>query len=217
MRKIAPFLAILAGVAGPALAQNPDSITLYEYPAFFGRSVTITAATPDLAAQTFAQKARSARVVGSWTACREKNYAGTCATIAADQQQLFLIGMDKAITSLKPTNPAATATTGMGATTAPATGTAAVAGADKVDLSTLDVDAGAPGQDTEFYAQPALAKNQVSAGTSDKAAGEAFCKSAGYASSVHASRARVQASALIDMTSGARVRAFPLRDVLCKR
>ena len=220
MRILIPAAALLA--AAPAVAQTTDSITLYEYPAFFGRSVTVNAATPDLATQGFASKARSARVTGSWTVCRAANYAD-CRTLTSDQQTLFLVGLDKAIVSLRPTNPPATTTTpatGTTATTttgATATGTAATTTAATVKVADLDVDAGTVGQDTEFYRRPSFGKIEVSAGANDKTAGDAFCKAAGYTSSAYAARARVQASGLIDLATSAKVRAYPLRDVLCRR
>jgi hypothetical protein len=220
-RALLPACAILIGAA-PALAQTTDSITLYEFPAFFGRSVTITSATPDLAAQSFAKTARSARVTGSWTACRAATYAGTCTLLTSDQPTLFLVGLDKAIVSLRPTNAAATAapTTGTAAsgTTTPATGVPATASTpEKVNIEALDVDAGSRGQDTAYFPRPSLSKTQLSAGTSDKAAGDAFCKIAGYSTSVYAARGLTQQSGLIDAATSTKVRGFPLRDVLCHR
>jgi hypothetical protein len=49
-----------------AQTTTAPSVTLYELPGFLGRSVTVTAATPDLATQSFARRAQSARVVGEW-------------------------------------------------------------------------------------------------------------------------------------------------------
>lgn len=216
------FAALLAST--PAFAQS-SSITLYELPFFAGRSVTVTAATPDLNALSFARRAQSARVSGSWQVCPEAKYAGTCQTLTGDQRALAIFGLGGAISSVRTTADATKAAEDAAkpattpAATAPATSTpAGTTGPVKIDLTTLDAGRGTIGQDVAFFATPKLSGSEVSAGANDKTAGDAFCKAAGYASSVHASRARVQASNLIDMAAATKgVRSYPLRDVLCSR
>lgn len=209
------LLAALALFAvTPALAQT-GSVTLFELPLYAGRSVTITSATPDLAAQTFARRAQSARVTGSWQFCPEVNYGGTCRTVTGNQRALALLGAAGAVSSLRTTNDAAAAPVGTTTTTTTAA-TAASAGT-AVNIADMDVDPGTEGQDTAYFARPALARNEVSAGTNDKVAADAFCKAAGFGTSAYAGRARAQTSNLIDLSASTRVRGFALRDVLCRR
>ena len=203
-------LALFA--ATPALAQT-GSVTLFELPLYAGRSVTITSATPDLAAQTFARRAQSARVTGSWQFCPEVNYGGTCRTVTGNQRALALLGAAGAVSSLRTTADAAAAPVGTTTTTAATTASAGTA----VNIADMDVDAGTEGQDTAYFARPALARNEVSAGTNDKLAADAFCKAAGFGTSAYAGRARAQTSNLIDLSASTRVRGFALRDVLCRR
>ena len=202
-------LALFA--ATPALAQT-GSVTLFELPLYAGRSVTITSATPDLAAQTFARRAQSARVTGSWQFCPEVNYGGTCRTVTGNQRALALLGAAGTVSSLRTTADAAAAPVGT-TTTAATTASAGTA----VNIADMDVDAGTEGQDTAYFARPALARNEVSAGTNDKVAADAFCKAAGFGTSAYAGRARAQTSNLIDLSASTRVRGFALRDVLCRR
>lgn len=203
-------LALFA--ATPALAQT-GSVTLFELPLYAGRSVTITSATPDLAAQTFARRAQSARVTGSWQFCPEVNYGGTCRTVTGNQRALALLGAAGAVSSLRTTADAAAAPAGTTTTTAATTASAGTA----FNIADMDVDAGTEGQDTAYFARPALARNEVSAGTNDKVAADAFCKAAGFGTSAYAGRARAQTSNLIDLSASTRVRGFALRDVLCRR
>lgn len=215
MRRSSLVCILALAAARSALAQTATeqaSITLYSLPGFLGESVTITEATPDLARLGFANRAQSARVRGgTWIACREASFAGQCQTLEGDLPVLSLVGLNKRILSLRPqvaTNPTGgTATTAGGATAAaPATA-----------LADLDVGEGVEGQDTSFFVRPTLQGQQVSAGTNDRTAADAFCKLAGHTSSLHAGRARVQVSNIWSVTTGTRVRGFPLRDVLCRK
>jgi hypothetical protein len=221
-----PIMVAALLASTPALAQS-SAITFYELPFFAGRSVTVTAATPDLATVGFARRAQSARVSGSWQVCPETKYAGTCQTLTGDQRALAIFGLGGVISSVRTTADATKASEDAAKATTPATTTptpttpaagAAATGPTKVDLSALDAGRGTVGQDVAFFAVPKLGGSEVSTGTTDKAAGDAFCKAAGYTSSLHASRARVQASNLIDMAAATKgVRSYPLRDVLCTR
>lgn len=203
-----PILMVSGLIAAvPAAAQTTaDSITFYELPGYLGRSETVTAATKELAASSIARRAQSARVTGSWTVCPTANYAGACTTLTDDVPSLVLAGLNK-IVSLRPTG-----TSTPSAATAPGTATAPT-----VNLADLDADPGTEGQDTAFFARPAFGNVQVAAGTNDRVAADAFCKQAGYTSSLYAGRARAQASGIIDMTTSTKVRGFPLRDVLCRK
>jgi hypothetical protein len=211
--RIRVFMVSSLIAAVPAAAQTAaSSITFYELPAFLGRSETVTAETKGLPASSIARRAQSARVIGAWTVCPTENFAGTCTTLTADVPSLALVGLNKKIVSLRPTAADTSASTGSasGAPTAPTTAAA-------VNLAELDADAGVEGQDTAFFARPAFGTVQVAAGTNDRTAADAFCRQAGYTSSLYAGRARAQASGIIDLAASAKVRGFPLRDVLCRK
>lgn len=203
MRASLALIAALAATA--AVAQTTDqtapSLSAHFLPAYVGGATTLTSATPSTNVT-----ARSLRVTGSWQVCPAVNYAGTCRTVTADQP-LWRGGV---IRSARPT-PGTTATTSGTANRTSASTTA------KLDLDNLDAGNGTTGQDVDFYAQPAFGSDQVLAGTNDRAAADAFCKRAGAASSVYASRGRVQQSNLIDLGTATKMRGFPLRDVLCRR
>ena len=202
---LAAVLPVAASAQVYGSSEPVPQIRLYASPLYFGRSITVTGAVPNLAAQTFSARAQSVRVVGEWEVCTGVNYTGTCRRLVADQPVLARA----TIVSLRPIMAMAPAGTPAATTTTSATAT--------VDLDALDVDAGVEGQDVAFFARPSLSGSQISAGSNDRTAGDAFCRQAGYASSLHASRARVQTSNLIDVTARTRVRAFALRDVLCRR
>ena len=211
--RIRVFMVSSLIAAVPAAAQTaPGSITFYELPAYLGRSETVTAETKGLPASSIARRAQSARVIGSWTVCPTEDFAGTCTTLTTDVPSLALVGLNKKIVSLRPTAAGTSASTGSASGTQTAPTTAAA-----VNLAELDADAGVEGQDTAFFARPALGNVQVAAGTNDRTAADAFCRHAGYTSSLYASRARAQASGIIDITASAKVRGFPLRDVLCRK
>jgi hypothetical protein len=210
MRKMI-FIA-LAALPLAAAAQNntgaAPKLTLYSSPAYLGSSVTIDAATPDLATLGFARRAQSARVSGgAWVLCPQTAYAGTCRTISGNTPLLSR----SSIVSVRPQADAAAATT------TAAGGSTTVAAAATVDIDALDVDEGVEGQDASFFARPSLGGTQISAGTNDRTTADAFCRLAGYASSLNAGRARAQASNILDISARTRVRGYALRDVLCRR
>lgn len=197
-------------LATPAVAQTAaPSMTLFELPGYLGRSVTITADTPDLAKEGFAKRAQSARVTGSWQVCPAVTFAGACQTLNGNMPIL----KKAQIASVRPTPSAAigaSAAAGSQGTRTPATAAA-------LDLDALDVGAGTEGQDVFFYARPSLSGSEIAAGTNDVTAATAFCKLAGQSTANSAGRTRVQASNLIDVASKTKVRGFALRDVVCRR
>lgn len=202
MRPLILAAAVAALPLSMAAAQTATapSVTLYELPGFLGRSVVITATTPDLATQGFARRAQSARIVGEWEICGAASYGGGCQSYTTSNQPFL---RRAAVASLRPVG--ATADDGFGVSD-PAT-----------DLDQLDAGEGVSGQDVSFFARPTLGNIQVSAGTNDLAAARAFCERAGFSGAAYASRARAQVSNIVDAQRGTRLRAFPLRDVLCRR
>lgn len=217
-----PWLAVLtalpiATISSPALAQSGTStttrgqVTLYELPAYFGRSVTITSATPDLATQNFARRAQSVKVQGEWQVCTDAQYAGNCTTISSSQTYIAR----STIASLRPASDAAATTPGSGsATTAPGSGAATGLPANLADM---DVGDGVEGQDVAFFARPTLDGTQVAGTSTPQTGGDAYCRLAGFTSAAHVGRARTQTANIIDLGTGNRVRGYALRDLLCKR
>lgn len=203
MRTILAAGLILAAV--PAAAQPAPEITFYEYPAYLGRSVTVRSAIGELSAQSIVRRAGSARVTGEWTVCPEARFRGACRELTRSTPTLNLGGSSGAIVSLRPAVDDRFDDAGEDA------------GDQRSALEDLDADAGVEGQDVAFFARPSFNGVQVGAGANDRAAATAFCEAAGYAAVIHAGRARVRAGNVIDSTTGSRLRAFPLRDVLCRR
>lgn len=195
-------------LAAGASAQTAPRITLYELPGYLGRSVTISEETPDLADQSFASRARSARVTGEWRICPAVEFGGSCRTVSSDQPLLTR----SQVVSLRPA-----ASTGAGSSTGSGTGTGSAGSSAALDLDALDVGTGTEGQDATFYPRPTLGGSEVSAGTNDIAAASAFCRLAGGSNASAAARARTQASNLVDVNARSRVRGYALRDVLCRR
>jgi Beta/Gamma crystallin len=109
------FAAYAAAPATPAVptppaAPVPLSITIYDQEDFKGRSVKITAATPNLAAYQFEDKVASFEVAGAgdWVLCADRSYKGVCARVAAKATDLRVIQLFGRVSSLYPV-PAPTA------------------------------------------------------------------------------------------------------------
>lgn len=209
-----PWLIVLAGlpvatISSTALSQSGTSpairgqVTLYELPAYFGRSVTITSAAPDLATQSFAKRAQSAKVQGEWQVCSDVQYAGNCTTISTNQTYFAR----STIASLRPASEAEASTPGSGAGT----------GSSPANLANMDVGEAVEGQDVAFFARPTLDGTQVATTSSPQSGGDAYCRLAGFTSATYVGRARTQTANVIDLVTGNRVRAYALRDLLCKR
>lgn len=60
---------------------GPETATLYEYPNYQGRSITVTREQANLDSIGFNDRTRSIRVQGSWRLCEDANYRSRCETI----------------------------------------------------------------------------------------------------------------------------------------
>jgi len=102
--------------AAPAVPAAPaaPSVIVYDQPNFKGVSLTIVAATPDLATQGFDNKIASFTISGGgdWVLCENKNYTGRCVRVQAQAQNLNLLQLSGRVSSLYPVpaTPAAPAT-----------------------------------------------------------------------------------------------------------
>jgi len=103
--------AALVTIAGSARAQTPygyyppyggndygsagsaDAV-LYEYPGFQGRSVVIHIQSGNLANEGFNDRARSARLPGTWRLCEDASFRGHCDTMGGDIPDLSARGIN---------------------------------------------------------------------------------------------------------------------------
>ncbi len=99
----------LAAPAKPAATPVPTvnvplTITLYDKENFQGRSVKVSAATPNLAALQIEDKVASFEVAGAgdWVLCADRNYKGVCARVTAKAGDLRVIQLFGRVSSLYP-------------------------------------------------------------------------------------------------------------------
>ncbi|NOT40594.1 MAG: beta/gamma crystallin family protein [Alphaproteobacteria bacterium] len=105
---------VVAGVANAAPAAPPApvappvpvplSITVFDQENFKGRSVKISAATPNLAMLQFEDKVASFEVAGAgdWVLCENRNYGGRCARVQTKGADLRIIQLFARVSSLYP-------------------------------------------------------------------------------------------------------------------
>ncbi|MGA0599134.1 beta/gamma crystallin-related protein [Caulobacter sp. KR2-114] len=100
---VAAVLASAAAVAGAAHAQPAAGAraTLYEFPNFQGRSITITGADDNLQNDNFNDTARSAHFDGDWTVCSDAGLRGNCQTLSGDVPNLDRFGLGRSVSSLR--------------------------------------------------------------------------------------------------------------------
>jgi hypothetical protein len=90
------------GAVGAAVAQPAGPrATLYEYPNFQGRSVTVYRYSPNLDDSDFNDTAQSGHFDGDWTICTDSNLRGQCTRVAGDITNLNQQGMGRTISSLQ--------------------------------------------------------------------------------------------------------------------
>ncbi|MCA8897578.1 MAG: hypothetical protein KDA39_02540 [Hyphomonas sp.] len=91
------FAQVSGGNRPPGFGSAP-SITLYDGTNFTGVSTTIT---EDSSKIPLADRASSARIVGSWTVCDGMSYSGRCTTLTGDIPNLASVQMNNTIASVK--------------------------------------------------------------------------------------------------------------------
>jgi hypothetical protein len=93
------FLAAVLGfgaLASAASAQGsgqPPSLTLYEFPGFQGRSVTLYADNFDLHDTGVVGRAKSAQVLGQWRVCTAPGLGNRCQTLSRNVADLTALGL----------------------------------------------------------------------------------------------------------------------------
>lgn len=98
--------AILAttALAGAASAQPHDAgarATLYEFPNFQGRSITVSGGDDNLQNDNFNDAARSAHFEGDWTVCSDADLRGNCQRLSGDVANLDRYGLSRSVSSLR--------------------------------------------------------------------------------------------------------------------
>ena len=72
---------------------GPETATLYEYPNYQGRSVTVTREQSNLDSIGFNDRTRSIRVQGSWRLCEDADYRSRCETVTGAEPDLTRRGI----------------------------------------------------------------------------------------------------------------------------
>lgn len=92
---LAAGLTAAAAGAGAASAQDgrPHSLTLYDQPDYRGASVTFYGDHASIGSTGFADRARSAQVLGSWRLCEGGGYRNHCETFSANVRDLSAYGL----------------------------------------------------------------------------------------------------------------------------
>jgi hypothetical protein len=118
MRRVGLTIALACALAGSATAAPasapvpptvpvvpvPLSITLFDKENYQGRTVKLTAATPNLAVQQFEDKVASFEVAGSgdWVLCENRNYAGRCVRVQSKAGDMRVVQLFARVSSLYP-------------------------------------------------------------------------------------------------------------------
>ena len=101
---IAAPAAVPAKPATPAAPPVPLTIKLYDQENYKGRSVVVSAATPNLAVLQFEDKVASFEVqgAGDWVLCADRGYKGMCARVQAKATDLRVLQLFGRVSSLYP-------------------------------------------------------------------------------------------------------------------
>lgn len=95
---VAPFTVVGQRPADPV----PPRLELYEARDLGGGGVILVAPTPNLLVRGFADRARSARAIGSWEVCAGPDYGGPCQVIEGDAPFLGAAGLSERVSSARP-------------------------------------------------------------------------------------------------------------------
>src|SRR5436190_9514325 len=197
---------VAAGVmaAGAAQAQRgPGGATLYEFPNFQGRAVTITGTTPDLGSWRFNDRAQSARFQWTWRVCEHDGFKGRCQEIRGEVADLTTYGLSGQISSMEPAGFGGGRPPGGGPGPGPGGGWGPPGQRDR----------GFDGVRTVFYPRPVVRGLDIVAG---KFAADTYCRRQGLGPSLwFDSSERVQQA--IGADGEVVGRASVIRDLLCSR
>lgn len=207
----AAALATAASAAAPAVeAQDRDrrggrggqpQITLYDAPGFQGRSVSFYADAPNLSDQGFNDRARSARIRGSWRLCEDKAFRSRCEPFADDVADFGEFNFSARVSSLQLVG-----------------GRPDQMGGPDWRPPGLNVQGvgrdGVQGRSVVFFRRPTL--NGMDVAAAGEPSADAFCREAGFGEAVYfdeSERARQATTLDGRLMRGERA----LRDVLCRR
>jgi hypothetical protein len=201
-----------AGAATAVDAQDRDRrggrggqprIILYENPNFQGRSVSFYADASNLSDQSFNDRARSARITGSWRLCEDKNYRSRCEPFADDVADLGAYDFGARVSSLQQVGgrPDQAGGPDWGSPGFPQAGQGV--GRD-----------GVQGRSVVFFRRPTL--NGMDVAAHGRVSADAFCQEAGFGQAVYFDE-NERARRAIDPEGQVVENTRALRDVLCRR
>ncbi|WP_269714652.1 beta/gamma crystallin-related protein [Caulobacter sp. NIBR2454] len=90
---------------GPGPGPQPGGaprLLLFSEPNFRGQQVEIYEPTTNLSSRGFNDRAMSARTIGRWQVCEDRDYGRRCETLYGDFGDLGILGMNRLITSARP-------------------------------------------------------------------------------------------------------------------
>lgn len=199
--------AALALAGGLTAAQAQDRgrrggqpvVTLYEQPGFQGRSISFYADAPNLADQNFNDRARSARILGSWRLCEDKNFRSRCEPFADDVADLGDYDFDAVISSLQLVG-----------------GRPDQMGGPewRPGYQNTGPSPGVEGRSVVFFARPSI--NGFDLAAAGRASADGFCRAAGLGPAVHFDESE-RGRRAIGLNGEEQRNVRVLRDVLCRR
>lgn len=89
------------GVAPPTPPSATARVILYSQPNYQGQRIAFAQSVADLASSHFSNRARSARVIGTWQLCEATQFL-TCKMVNSDQPNLARMGLSAKVSSLRP-------------------------------------------------------------------------------------------------------------------
>lgn len=201
-------LTMLAGTSA-AEAQHRDRgrvqpvVTLYELPNFEGRSMSFYADAPNLADQRFNDRARSARIRGSWRLCEDRNFRSRCEPFADDVPDLGRYAFNNTISSLQQ----------VGGRPDQLGGPEWRGGYDG-PARTGPARNGVEGRSVVFFGRPNVNGSDIAAG--GPASADFFCRQAGLGGAVYFDESQ-QSPRALGANGEEQRNVRVLRDVLCRR
>jgi len=188
--------------AAPAYERDRQPVaTLYEFPDFQGRSVTVRGRMENLSDLGFNDRAQSVRVEGAWKLCEDAKFRSRCEVVNGSVRDLNVYQMSRRASSIE-------SLSNLGEDR-PAPGWD-----DRYRPPVGPSSAGVEGRTATFFPRPQMAGSDVAA--IGRTPADDFCKRSGYGAAVYFDISERSRRA-VDV-NGRPVGDTPvLRDVLCRR
>lgn len=81
---------------------DPPMLILFSEPNFRGQRVEVFDTVGNLSSRGFNDRAMSARAIGRWQVCEDRDFGRRCEMLAGDFGDLGIVGMNRLITSARP-------------------------------------------------------------------------------------------------------------------